>query len=155
MSKRKKRIDPRQTNLFDLIEKITATAQPDPPSEGSLDIKNPFMGIIKSAIKQSSSSRWEIAGAMSAFVGTEITKFMLDSWTADSKDGHRFPAIYIPAFCRATEETTPVRMLAEKSGICAVPGKEVILAEVAKRIQRRDNETKEIKKLKVLLEQIS
>ena len=110
---------------------------------------------INHAIKQSSLSRWEIAGAMSAFVGVEITKFMLDSWTAESKDGHRFPAIYVPAFCRAAEDTASVRMLAEKSGICAVPGREVILAEVAKRMQRRDNETREIKKLKLLLEQIS
>ena len=155
MSTRKKRIDSGQLSLLDLIEKITSTTHPQPPPEGSLDIKNSFLGIINNAIKESSSSRWEIAGAMSAFMGTEITKYMLDSWTAESKDGHRFPAIYIPAFCRATEDTTPVRMLAEKSGICAVPGKEVLRAELAKRMQRRDNETKEIKKLKVLIEQIS
>ena len=56
---------------------------------------------------------------MSELLDRDITKAMLDAWTADSKDGWRFPAEYIPAFCIASEDTTLLDLLCnECSCLC-------------------------------------
>jgi len=152
MSKSRKRIDGNQLSLLDLLEKINPTTQT--PSEGSLDVKNHFLSSIINAIKNCSMSRWEIAGKMSALLGVEISKFQVDAWTAESKEKHRFPAIYLPAFCQAVGDFTPLTILAEKAGVFVLPGREVLNAELAKRICRRDEENKEIKKIKVFIKEM-
>ena len=54
---------------------------------------------IKHALKQCPLSRVQVAGEMSHLIGdVEVTRFMLDTWTAESKEGHRFPAEYLPGF---------------------------------------------------------
>lgn len=152
MSKYPKRLDDRQLNLLELAERIKG--QPELPPEGSLDTKNQFQAAITNAIKNSPLSRWEIAGKMSALLGVEITKYMLDAWTAESKDGHRMPAIYLPAFCHATQDFTPIEVLAEKAGVFVLPGVEVLRAELAKRIQRRERENREIKRIRTFLNEL-
>lgn len=152
MSKKRKRLDNKQLSLLDLVEKIKA--REEVPPEGSLDVKNQFQGAIVNAIKHSPLSRWEIAGKMSALLGVEITKYMLDAWTAESKDGHRMPGIYIPAFCVATQDYAAVKLLAEKCGVFILPGVEVLRAELAKVITRRDEENRKIKRIRLLLSEI-
>lgn len=152
MSKSRKRIDGNQLSLLDLLEKVNPPKQSS--SEGSLDVKNHFLSSIINAIKNCSMSRWEIAGKMSALLGVEISKFQVDAWTAESKERHRFPAIYLPAFCQAVGDFTPLTILAEKAGVFVLPGREVLNAELAKRICRREEETKEIKKIKAFLREM-
>jgi len=69
-------------------------------------------------------------------VGQDITKTMLDSWTAESKEQHRFPAVFLPAFCEAVGSTDLLRMLGQAVGAFVLPGPEALRAE----IQRIDEE---------------
>jgi hypothetical protein len=39
-------------------------------------------------------SRYQVAAKMSELLDVDITKTMLDSWTAESKEQHRFPALF-------------------------------------------------------------
>jgi len=67
---------------------------------------------------------------MSELVGQDITKTMLDSWTAESKGMHRFPAVYLPAFCEAVGSTEPIRMLGQVLCAFVLPGPAALLAEI-------------------------
>jgi len=132
MAKSHKRIDG-QMSIFDLLASFQSPPEPHP---GGLNIKYEFQGIISDAIKHRRLSRWEIAGRMSMLLNREITKYQLDSWTAESKEQHRFPAEYLPAFCQAVGSYEPLRFLAEKAGVFVLPGPEALRAE----IQRLDEE---------------
>lgn len=131
MSKRKKRIDTRQMSLFDVLQS-TAQKDPDEIIEGQLNISEKLRQLIKRAISRSGLSRHQIAGEMSHLLGTEISKTTIDSWTAESKSGHRIPAEYLPAFCRVTGDREPLRLLAETGDMYAMPGPEALRAEIQK-----------------------
>lgn len=103
MSKYQKKIDIQSSMLSELLENQDLS--------GSLDISTKLRAALSSAIKRSPLSRHLIAGKMSDLMDRDITKAMLDSWTADSKDAWKFPAEYIPAFCLATEDTSLLELI--------------------------------------------
>jgi hypothetical protein len=122
--------DPRQMSLLDLLQQNREPQIQD--EEGSLNIHGRLCRALTMAINNSGLSRWEIAGRMSHLLGTEITKFQIDGWTAESKEGHRIPAEYLPAFCRATGCFKPIEILAELTGMFALPGPDALRAEIQK-----------------------
>lgn len=72
-------------------------------------------------------------------VGTNRNRYhktMLDSWTAESKEGHRMPAIFVPAFCEAVKYNEPLKILSSLVGVFVLPGPEALRAE----IQRLDED---------------
>lgn len=131
MSKRKKKIDKRQMSLFDVLKQVAASS-PEPSPEGELDIANKLRLALKAAIKQCQLSRPQIAGEMSHLLGHGVTRATIDSWTAESKEGNRIPAEYLPAFCRVTCDREPIRILAEHGDMFAMPGPEALRAEIQK-----------------------
>lgn len=76
--------------------------------------------ILSREIKQSKFSRDEIADRMSQITGDRISTTMLNSWTAESKKLHRFPAQYISAFCHAVGSDGLIRRLARACGKVAI-----------------------------------
>ena len=142
MSKSKKSFD-NQYSLFDLLESLQKNA-PHPPDPGRLNVRYSLQGIISDCIKRCPLSRWEIAGKMSALLNQEISKYMLDTYTAESKEYHRFPAEYLPAFCEVVGSYEPLRFLAEKAGVFVLPGQEALRAE----IQKIESEIQELHKLR-------
>jgi len=128
MPKRKKRIDhPDQFSLLDLLHQLQ-----QPSSEGSLNIQLKFRAMVSTCIKKCPLSRWEIAGRMSMYLGTEITKYMLDTWTAESKEHHRLPAEYLAAFCCAVDSYDLLSLIAETAGVFMLPGAEALRSEIQK-----------------------
>lgn len=127
MTKLKKSLD-NQPSLFDLI--MEQSLRHDAPLPGSLDMEKPFREAISAALKACSLSRYQVAAQMSELTGTDITKTMLDSWTAESKEQHRFPAIFLDAFCVAAGSTEPIRILAQPVGVFVMPGPEVMRADI-------------------------
>ena len=119
----------RQVSLFDLIRQAQeATARPT--DEGRLDVGERLRAALREALRRCPLSRWEVAGRMSLLVGREVSKHMLDAYTAETKEAHRFPAEWLPAFCEVTGSTEPLRLLAEAAGMFALPGPEALRAEV-------------------------
>jgi len=89
-------------------------------------------------------SRYHVAAIMSELAGQDITKSMLDSWTAESKEQHRFPAIFVPAFCQATGGSRILKMLGNVSRRYVMDGPDALRADI-----RRDEELiREIQKRK-------
>lgn len=134
MARQKRKLDTTMSNqisLFDIDEQIERMERLEStlrePAIGSQNIDARLRDSLTAAIKSTNCKRYEISGQMSELLGTEITESMLNSWTADSKEGHRFPAAYIPAFCRATGNYAPLKILNEASGCECVESNEVAL----------------------------
>jgi hypothetical protein len=132
MAKLKQRID-NQASLFDLLK--TYQDNISRPA-ASFDLDRQFRESISQALKDCPLSRYQVAARMSELVGGEITKTMLDSWTAESKEGHRFPAIFLPAFCEVTGCSEPLKIMGKPVGVFVLPGPDALRAE----IQRSEEE---------------
>jgi len=133
MSKARRKIDtgPKQRSLFDvLLEAKKAEGQG--LEEGALECSARLRAALNAAFRDCPLSRHQVAGEMSHLLGRTVTKAQLDAWTAESKEGHRFPAEYLPAFCRAVRSHRPLEILAEAAGCFALPGPDALRAEIKK-----------------------
>ena len=154
MSKHKKGLgNPNQLTIFDLIKRLSQDQAPANQGQGSLNIQVQLQGTITECIKRCPLSRWEIAGRMSTLLNHDISKYMLDTWTAESKEYHRFPAEYLPAFCHAVGSHEPLRLLAEKAGAFILPGPDALRSEIQKIEQEiKDLQKRRLKRLTFLEE---
>lgn len=133
MAKTKRKIDmamEKQMSIFDMLEEIEVQKRQGPDA-GSLNMGARIKEELSSALKSVPLKRWEIAGRMSEYTGAEITDSMLNAWTADSKEGHRFPLEYLAAFCWATGDYTVIEMVAKGCGCHLTKGREVVLLKMA------------------------
>ncbi len=138
----KKFCHPNQLNLFDLLKDL----RPKNTDFSSLSIDLLLRTSIANAIKESDLSRIKIAAKMSEALDVEITKNMLDAWTAESREGsNRFPACYLPAFCDAVQSIEPLRVLADLEGCFVIQGPEALDLEM-KRIEDQEKELSSKKK---------
>jgi len=129
-----------QQTIFDWLkraEELSRQTDNNPP-HGSLDIDAELRAAVSEDIKACPLSRYLLAAKMSELVGCEITESMLYSWTADSKEKHRFPCQFLPAFVLATGQRRAFETLSRRSGLFALPGPEALRAE----IQRLEEEIK-------------
>ena len=132
MSKSRKTIDnSSQLNLFDYVRELHRKDGTNP--EGALNVKERLRCALNSALKLSPLSRHQVAGEMSHLLGVEVTKTIIDSWTAESKEGYRIPAEYIPAFCKTTNDYTALMIMEEASGRFSMPGPDALRSEIQRR----------------------
>lgn len=109
------RQDPGQLALFEALAGAAAEASGAAPAAADMDVR--LRGVLSAAIRSSSRSREQIAELMGTELGVSVTAAMLNAWTAESKGGtHRFPAAYLPAFCKAAGSMAPLALLVESAG---------------------------------------
>lgn len=156
MSKMKKKIDIQQLDFFDLLKKIQQEqAQAlNESAPGSLNIDAQIRGLVTMALKQTRLSRYEVAGKMSELLGKEITKATLDSWSAESKENHRFPLSYLPAFCRATGSREILRFLADKCGGFYIESAEALYTEFGRIEQMKKELLEREKTIKMMIQRL-
>jgi hypothetical protein len=118
----------RDRSTLDLFEVPQAPAL----LEGSLNYAAELCGVLSAALKRSSKSRYEIAARMAELLGQDVSKFQLDAWTAESREGHRFPFEYAAAFEAACETTALQELLARKRGSRILVGDESLLTELGR-----------------------
>jgi hypothetical protein len=102
------------------------------PTGGSLDYSTELRHCLSEALKRTEKSRYQVAAEMSELTGLEITKSMLDTWTAESKQLWRFPFEYAAAFEVACETTCLQELLGRKRGSRILVGEETLLAELGR-----------------------
>lgn len=100
--------------------------------ERNYDIDAQMRRWLTEAIKASPRSRYEIAGKVSELLNREISKYQLDSWTAESKEGYHLPAAYVPALCAVLDDTRGLRILAEVLGIQLAENQDLLWLQYAK-----------------------
>jgi hypothetical protein len=140
-----------QLSFYDLIQK----QQTIPHKEGSLDIHTQFRNTLSLSIRRSNLSRYQICAIMSELLGQDITVNMLNGWTAESKDEHRFPAEFLPAFCEAVGSYEPMKFLAQKAGLFLLPSAEALRSEIQRLCDEKEQIENEIKKRKFFLDEIN
>lgn len=152
--KRKDVPSPGQLTLFDFVKENEALKEAV-PQPGSFNISNQLRGELSEGLRQSGISRYEVAARMSELVGVEVTKSQLDSWTAESKEYHRFPAEYLPAFCQVTGYKEPLRAMAKMIQCYLLESEEALLAELGKIDQARRDLVRKEKLVRDLLKRMS
>jgi hypothetical protein len=133
MAKAEKKLDFAQLDLFEAAKEL-ALKQGELSNivDDTMNIDSTIRELITKALKQTSKSRYHVAAEMSESLGLEISKFQIDSWSAESKDGHRFPLQYLPAFCKATGDKSIIRFISQKMGGLFIDGPETLYLELGK-----------------------
>ena len=119
----KKDIGKSQFNIFDLIKGVShkqAAVASHTETMGKAGTDAAVRAIISAALKACPAAK------MSGILGVEITKAQLDSWSAESKENHRFPHIYAGAFCQAIGDKALARCMAQLCGGYYIEGEDAI-----------------------------
>lgn len=136
-----RRTDIRQFALEGLFE----IPQPVAPTEGSLDYESELCRVLSRSLKETPRSRAQVAADMSVLTGKTITESMLNTWTAESRELHRFPFAFAAAFEVACETTCLQQIMASKRGSVVLVGEDALLAELG-RLERTQNEISDRRK---------
>lgn len=134
----------RDLKTLDLFE----VPMPRNPLPGALDVGLPVRHLLSDVLKASPLSRFEVAARMSELLGHEVSKHQLDAWTAESREGWRFPLEYLPALEVALETHALTGWLAELRGCTVLVGREALDAKIGKLERMRDEAAKQIRQLK-------
>jgi hypothetical protein len=126
MGERADRRDPRQLSLDDYY----VIPQAPEPGAGSLNFDYELRATISRALKECPMGRPHVAARMSELTGDDISFHMLNAWSAESKENHRFPFGYAAAFCQATGTLYLLELLARKLGALILVGNEARDAEL-------------------------
>jgi len=116
------------------------------PIGGSLDYATELRNELSAALKETPLSRYEVAARMSELTGADISKAMLDAWTAESKTPWRFPFEFAAAFECACATTRLQALLGRKRGSRILVGEDVLLTELG-RLEKNEAEIHLRKKL--------
>ncbi len=92
--------------------------------------------------------RFEIARRMSVTLGKEVTKGMIDAYTAPSRGDHNISLIRFLAFVRATGCTWLWDVVLETEGLTVVQGEDAQLAQAAMAEKMAAHYAAEAKRLK-------
>ncbi len=127
--------DDRTLDLFASIPRAI------PAAPGALNFSVELRAVLSQALKTTPHTRYQVAAQMSELLGLEVTKYQLDSWTAESRDAWRFPFEYAVAFEVACSSTCLQELLSRKRGSKVLIGEESLLAELG-RIEQMEGELK-------------
>jgi hypothetical protein len=111
------------------------------PSGGSLNFDVQICHALSDVLKQCKNDRYQVGADMSRLLGREVSKNMLDAYTAESRDAYNFPLNYVAAFEVATESFALTQLLAAQRGCKLLVGEEALLAELGK-IEREEQTLK-------------
>jgi len=142
----KRRIDNRQLSMD--FESLFAIPDPKEPTAGSMDCGSELRHLVSKTLKACPKDRFTIAAEMSMLTGREISKSMLDSWSAESRAEWRFPLEFAPAFEVATGTSVLTEFMARKCGRKVYAGTDVLAAELGKLSALKDEIDGKIRILK-------
>lgn len=134
--RRDRRLPPGQLSLDGLF---SPPPRAIPAAIGALDIglrlRETLALVLHDAIDPVTGERMDrfaVAIALSRLCGRDVTKNMLDRFTAPSAEDWRFPAELIPALVKATGDRRLLELLAELCEARVVVGAEVWEAELGR-----------------------
>ncbi len=143
-----------QLTIFDLLK------QAAPHPAGCLDFRAELCAALAADIKYACDeqgrelSRYDVAARMSNLLSREITKSILDNWTAPSHDGRIPDAIEMAAFSRATGGRRAMEVISKHAGLFTLPGPEALRAEIQKLYEDGRRIKDEMRKRRMLLREV-
>jgi hypothetical protein len=130
-------------DMFELLPPPAATAA------GSLACRPEIAHAMSDALK--GLDRFDVAAKMSKLLDREISKFMLDAYTAESREDHIPPLDTAIAFDLATGTQTLAMLVARKIGARLLIGEEALHAELGKLDRIIDEAQKKRKQIKTVM----
>lgn len=128
MPPRNRSKDPLTADLFEIPVAPAATG-------GSLDMDTQIRHTLSDMLKQCPKDRYQVAAEVSKLVGREVSKNMLDAYTAESRTEYNLPLQYVVAVEVVTESYALTNLIASRRGGKFLVGEDALLAELGK-IQR-------------------
>lgn len=116
---------------------------PAAPLAGSMDYRLVVCGLMAEMLK--GHDRHEIAATCSKLTGKDVSKYMLDSYCAESKDDFNVPAYLVAAVEVATESHLFGTWLARIRGGRLMIGRDALAGELG-RIQREKDRLNQAEK---------
>lgn len=104
---------------------------------GALNDDSLVRGLITDAIKHCGKSREEIAETMERLLAIPVTARMIGSFTAGSKELHRWPGAWDRAFCIATGDNRLLFCRAELAGYKVISAAEADLLDLGREYLRQ------------------
>ncbi len=109
-------------DLFQAAERLDA----------SLNLDLAVRKGISAAVKQAPKSQAQIADDLTRLTGRRVTTHMLYTFSAESREEHRFPAAWLAAFCVATRNLGILQTIAEYAGCKLITAEEAMLIDLAR-----------------------
>ena len=81
----------RDSRTLDLFE----VPQPAAPIDASMDYRQEVAALVSKVLKEADDDRHDVAARMSRLSGREVSKYMLDAWSSESRESYNMP------FCEA------------------------------------------------------
>lgn len=103
---------------------------------------------VGAVLKEDSRSRYEIAGAMSALLGEEISALMLDAYASEARGNHNIPTHRALALVSVTGRFDVMDALVRRIGAALLVGEEMHTAQLG----HLDRQIAELKARKRTLE---
>ncbi|SOD42292.1 hypothetical protein SAMN06298226_2630 [Nitrosovibrio sp. Nv4] len=132
-----------------ITQDMFTVPQPAPRSAGSLACRVEIAHTMSEALD--GHDRYEVSATMSRLLGRDISKHMLDAYTAESREDHIPPLDTAIAFDMATSDISLLNLYASKLGARVSVGKDALNAELGKLENMRDEVVKQIKRLKKVM----
>lgn len=120
--------------------------RPVTPNIGALACRAEIAGVMSEALK--GLDRYDVALQMTKLLGREISKHMLDAYTAESREDHIPPLDTAIAFDTVIGSPVLLDLSASKLGARVSVGKEILHTQIGKLERVRDEAAKQIKKIK-------
>lgn len=106
------------------------------PIPGSMDYRHDVAHLLAAMLATSGEDRYEIASRASRLAGKDVSKYMLDAYTAESREEFNIPLYLVPALETACASHKLTAWLAELRGGRLYVGADVLAAELG-RIERQ------------------
>jgi hypothetical protein len=107
----------------------------EPPVPASLDadlasLDRFVSACVARALKEDHRSREEVAGAMSALMAEDVTRWMLDAYASEARENHNIPTCRFLALIAVTKRFDLLDALVRRIGAAILVGEEIHTARV-------------------------
>lgn len=124
----------RDTTTADLF----AVPRPAAPVPASMDYRATVAHLLAQMLAESGVDRYEIAARASRLAGKDVSKYMLDAYTAESRDEFNLPLWLLPVIESACASHALTAWLASTRGARLYVGVDALAAELGRIEQQRD-----------------
>lgn len=102
-----------------------------PGADGGLaGLERTIANAVSGILKEDPRSRYEIAAGMSAMLDDEVSKAMLDAYSAEAKETHNISLARFLALVAETQRFDVLDQLAHRIGCKIIVGEEILTAEL-------------------------
>ena len=121
------------------------------PHTASMNYGSEVAILAGTMFAESGMDRFKIAAEMTRLTGREVSKYMVDAWTSESRDAYNIPFYLVPAAETACQSHAMSAWLAERRGARLSIGREALNAEYGKLKAVSDDVKKRMQQLEKML----